>query len=844
MDFQVDLVQRSLVRNGHSISLKPRSFDLLVYFLRNPQRVVTEDELMVALWQGVPVEESDFGQHLFLLRKALATGEPDALSVAGSDDNLIMTVPGRGYEFTASVRGLDIPAEARHELSAEIRSNAASGQRLLAQASGFAAERGKSGQDKSERGKSESASSESVADTRESESGSQSGRSATLLHLGPPLYALIGCIVLLTIAGCWLGLRSLNRARPDSLRIVIDDFQNATDNPDFDLSLKTALTIDVQQSPYLSITPDEKLHDVLAVMQLPAGQRLLRQQISNACQRLNDQVYLTGSLHTFALKYLITVQAFNCANGNRVGQSRGIADTPDGVVAILDKVAADLRRQLGEPTKSVQDFSKPLFAGRSPSLIALKAYSYGIRVGIEGKETDSVPLFQQAIEIDPKFALAYANLGATYRNLGQNDPAAAAITRAYGLRDTVDAQSLFLIVALYNNVVTGDLLAAIRNYQSWIAAYPHNPVPLSELADIEIQVGKPALALEAVHRALAINPQDANSYVVLARAQMHLGRFEEATATCRQAIRRHLDGPPIHVFLFQIGYLRLDQPAMDEQIAWAQSPAAGKAGEPYMLQQQGLMDFALGKAKSAQTVLGKLVDGSRKQGQLDLANRVQNGIPRINAEVGLTDSAYEELQRMPEAQASTDSLADVSVAWAHVGETTRAETLLKRALAAHPASTLWQQDNGPQITAAIALNQKKPESAIEALHAASASAQLDFDLRDFALPALRGRAYLAAKEPALAEAEFHKILDHPGIEPLSYQYALAQLGLARALVQQDKLTEAGFAYKVFFQIWKDADPDLPRLKEAKAEYAKLTDGEPTPVVHNSASHRIANPRRK
>ena len=187
-------------------------------------------------------------------------------------------------------------------------------------------------------------------------------------------------------------------------------------------------------------------------------------------------------------------------------------------------------------------------------------------------------------------------------------------------------------------------------------------------------------------------------------------------------------------------------------------------------------------------------------------------MPRIEAELGFTDTAYTLLRRLPE---NNDSF-DISVAWAHVGETSRAEALLKRELDAHLTTTLWQENFGPQIKAAIALNQHRPEDAIEALKPA-----LPYDLRSFDAPALRGRAYLVAKQSELAEAEFNKILNHPGIEPLSHNYPLARLGLARALVQQGKIVEAGFAYKVVLQIWKDADPDLPRLKEAKAEYAKI-----------------------
>jgi hypothetical protein len=206
-------------------------------------------------------------------------------------------------------------------------------------------------------------------------------------------------------------------------------------------------------------------------------------------------------------------------------------------------------------------------------------------------------------------------------------------------------------------------------------------------------------------------------------------------------------------------------------------------------------------------------------------------VPRIEAELGMTEAARSLLTRTPEV----DGSVDIPVAWAHVGEASRAEAQLKRELEGHLTTTLWQEDFGPQIKAAIALNQQHPLDAIEDLKPA-----ISYDLRGFDGPALRGRAYLAAKQPELAEAEFHKILEHPGLEPLSHDYPLAQLGLARALAAQGKTVEAGFAYKVVLQIWKDADPDLPRLKEAKAEFARLSN-EPAKAIPTAAPRTPRKP---
>jgi tetratricopeptide (TPR) repeat protein len=361
-------------------------------------------------------------------------------------------------------------------------------------------------------------------------------------------------------------------------------------------------------------------------------------------------------------------------------------------------------------------------------------------------------------------------------------------------------------------------MTEIGNAKQWREEYPSDPIPLINLGNLEIQIGRSALALEAARRAIELNPSNASAYEVLASAQMHLGQFEEAAATCRQAIGHHADSVQIHGILLQIAFRNLDEQALDEQIAWASGSGDAKPEAAYMQVQQGFIDFAEGRAKAAQAIFTTLADRYRKQGQTDLANRILEGVPRIEAELGLTDAARALLNRLPSAKDTNPSTGatDIAVAWADLGETSRAEALLQQELDAHPSATLWQEYNGPQIRAAIALNQHHLDAAVDALQPAA-----QYDLRSFDAPALRGRAYLALGQPALAEAEFHKILDHPGIEPLSHNYPLAQLGLARALAQQDKTVEAGFAYKVVFQIWNDADPELPRLREAKAEYAKL-----------------------
>lgn len=797
--FEVDLQDRTLRRDGRAITINSRTFDLLAYFIRHPQHFITKDDLMDAVWPGSYAEESNLSQHIFLLRKAL-TGTQ-------SGDKLLIAVPGRGYQFTPAVTEL---AEAIPEVHAPHAANI--------EPPIFLPERSaSSGVEISE------AKEFDEEDDDEPQRRKRNGLKRFLMdfrHPGPWHVLIITIIVVCLGFGGYFKWQRAHRPQPQFLGLVIADLQNNTTNPQFNEALSKALSIDLQQSPFLTVASETKVAQTLDEIDGRAAIRnagnvegtdrpLTPDRAREVCNHLNDQVYLTGDVSRFMMKYMVTVRAFDCSNGQGLAVSKGIGDTPDGIVMILDAVAIDLRKQLGgESPASIERYSKPLFGGRGASLEALKAFTDASHLESAGKLTESVTLFQHAVEIDSLFAQAFAELGTVYNNLGQHDLAAAAINRAYELRDSVAEPDRFAIIAAYNDTVTGDLQAGIRNYQSWASEYPNNPVPLVGLARLQVEAGKPALAIDPARRSLQLKAATSLPYVVLAHAQLALGQYEEAAKTCQLAIQRGVDDVQIHSLLMQSAFLRLDQPAMDVQVAWAK----GKPAEPALQLELGLIDFAQGKARAAQAIIATALESYRTQGQTLLAERASAALPRIEAELGYIEAARGLLLRLPDTLDSED----VSVAWAEVGDTARAEAAMKRDLEAHPTDTLWQEYRVPQIRAAIALAQGQPAAAVDALVPA-----VPFDLRSFDTPSMRGRALLAARQPQLAEAEFHKVLEHPGIEPYSHNYALAQLGVARALAQEGKLVESGLAYKLALQIWKDADPDLPRLREAKAEYTKV-----------------------
>jgi DNA-binding winged helix-turn-helix (wHTH) protein/tetratricopeptide (TPR) repeat protein len=829
--FEVDLGRRTLRRGDQTVEIQRETFDLLALLIGHAPRAMSEAELTQALWPRVAVEESNLGQHIFLLRRALTGAE--------RGEKIIVAAPEGGFRFAAELEEVVDEKASRELVAAEEEDE----EPIL-----ILSPRGRGRSEREEAPRARRTRMKTVGTKENKASGKRSPEKAVpdwLLRMWKAVRASRGAQIAIAAAAVAITavvlalVWSRMHAKPmTALHLVVTEIRNTTGDPEFDASLRAAMLADLRQSPYLILPGEDKVVAALVAMNTEGGSS----DIANAqaakprsipqelCGRLKSEAYLGGEIRRLGAKYLIVAEAFDCAHGKSLASVRGVADTADHVLPVMDRMAAVIRGQLGEPEASVRQFNQPLFPAGKASIAALKAYADGAALALDGKSSEAAGLLQRAVGIDPQFAQAYEELGLVSSSLissglDQREAADANLSQAYRLRNSANAFDRFNMVARYDYLVTEDFQAAIRNFNEAIESYPRSPVFLSGLADLENRIGKAALALDPARRAIALEPDNGTAYEVLAEAQMHLGQFEEATLTCRRAISRAIDSAKIHGILLQIAFQRLDQPGIDEQLAWAH----GRIEEPEMLVEQGQMEMAQGKVKSAQALFTRAAEGFRTQGRTAQANALLSAMPRRYAELGLTDLADAQIGRLPQATES----ADVAVARAELGGTEHAGAMLKQALDAHPASTLWQQMEGPQIRAAIALNEHEPDAALAALEPA-----LPYDLASFDLPAMRGRAYLMAHQPEQAEAEFHKILDHPGVDPLSQDYPLAQLGLARALAAEGKPVEAGFAYKIVLQIWKDADSDLPRLRDVKAEYARLG-GEPgTASTSRSASPKL------
>jgi DNA-binding winged helix-turn-helix (wHTH) protein/tetratricopeptide (TPR) repeat protein len=744
--FEVDPVNRVFKGAGQTIFLHARTFDLLLFMVRNPDRLLAKEELMNAVWGDTAVEEGNLTQGIFLLRKALATG--------AEGGKVIVTVPGRGYRFTAPIEEITSRGgtKADEDVAAETRAETPAGRR--------------------------------------------------------PLYWWIGgsLAAVLLVATGWLWL---NRSVPgDHHGVVLADFENSTGDAGFDKALNIALAIDLKQSPWLDVASDAKTHTTLTLMKRKADERLTPALAREVCQRMNDQAVLDGLVARFGRKYLVTLTASDCIGGQNLVQTKAEADSRDEVPRAVDSVAAQMRRRLGEPLKSLQRFNKPLLAKATGSLDALKAYSVAHELGIAGRFQESVPLFQRAIELDPRFAIAYGDLSTVYGNLGEPDLSADASRKAYELRDSADERDRLYIIAAYHTHVTGDLHATIRDDEAWTEMYPRDVAPLTNLSNLQTQIGQPELGIDPAKRALALDRKSAVAWIVLARAQLYAGRVDDAIATCTQAIAEKMDGPDIHGQLVFAGFARQDWAMVDAQSQWAK----GTAAEPLITLDQMLVAVARGQPRHGAELLDRVIETYQQRGLPERAARMRGGLPRLEAELGMKDAARNILNKLP----PIDGSIDVPVAWAEVGETARAEAILQHDMKEFPEDTIWQYVNLPQIRAAIALSRNDPSAAIEALRPG-----VPYDQRSEELPAMRGLAYLALKRFDQAEAEFRKITAHPTAGVASADVALAHLGIARARALKGDTAGSRAEYGNFFALWKDAEPDVPVLREARSEYIRL-----------------------
>ena len=629
------------------------------------------------------------------------------------------------------------------------------------------------------------------------------------------LWLVAGLIVALAIAGAffWRSRGTQKLTEKDS--ILLADFVNTTGDPVFDGTLKQALAVQLEQSPYLNIAPDQTVRKALQFMGRPADERVTGSVAREICEREHMKAMLSGSIASLGSQYVIALDATNCASGDSLAREQVTAATKEAVLAAVGKAASSLRGKLGESLATIQKFDTPVTEATTSSLEALKAYAAADEMRNSGGEAESMPLFQHAVELDPNFAMAYGRLSAIYFNLGEDDQAVAAARKAFDLRDRVSERERFYIDDHFYTTA-GDIEKNKATLQLAIQAYPNDSSAYGNLAlEYNVYYGQFDKAISTANECIRLEPNAPFGYVHVAGPYMALNRMEEARSVLQRAVDAKADNLFVHEQFYQLAFLTGDADGMQRQLKWAE----GKPSEYLLLADAAGVAAAQGQMHKAEELIQRSAQVTDRLGFKGTTADTKAGWALTLAEVGDASLAREAAAASSVLAQGRSNLELVATALAMTGDASRAQAIMDELVRRYPSDTLLHNVAIPDVAALTAMNRKAPEQAIEALRSAE---PYEFGIGQGLLPIyFRGLAYLQAKRGPEAVAEFQKIVDRRGIDPTGPEHSLAKLGLGRAYVISGDTAKAKAAYQDFFALWKDADPDVPILKEAKSEYAKL-----------------------
>jgi eukaryotic-like serine/threonine-protein kinase len=785
--YRIDPDHRQLRRENEPLPLQPKAFDILLVLVENAENVVLKDDLMKTVWPDTFVEESNLSQHIFVLRKTLG----DAVE----EKRYIVTVPGKGYRFAARVRTVAIEEEA--ESGAQLAATAPEEEQIVVASRRLAR----------------------VTVARDKRS-------------GPVLWIAVAAIAAVVVAASLFWRSQRKPVLTEKSTLVLADFDNKTGDPVFDGTLRLGLSAQLGQSPFLHLLSNDRIGQTLALMTQPKDTRLSPELARDVCQRTGSTGVLNGTIAQIGTQYLLTLTATNCSNGDALASASAKASDKDHVLDALDAVASDIRPKLGESLASVQKFDVILRQATTTSLEALKADSVGERFLYQGDPTLAPPYFKRAVELDPNFAMAYLQLGISFTTTGNAKRAPECFAKAFSLREHASAREKLQIESAYYGIVTGEIYKAIQALEEVIELYKHNSA-YNGLTYFYTKIGRYDKAAEAARKLIASDPDRNLGFASLALDEMALQNFSGARQIIQQAQARGADGLFLHNELYALSFLQSDIAGMREQRRWyTTQPRYQTVG----LALAANTEAYVGHLNNAREMTRQAIDSAQRADNEEDAAAYQANRALQEGEYGNPAEA-----RILAAEALKGAAGDPGVTvqaalvFALTGETTRAASLAQDLNKTYPLDTQLQLLELPMIHAQLDLDRRDPEAALNALRP---GLPIEFANTPFSsstsclYPAyLRGQAYLATGQASQAATEFQKILDHSGIVWNCWTGALAHLGVARANALQAKNSTAAdaeaarvralTAYKDFLTLWKDADPDIPILKQARAEYAKL-----------------------
>jgi serine/threonine protein kinase/Flp pilus assembly protein TadD len=629
-----------------------------------------------------------------------------------------------------------------------------------------------------------------------------------------PAVAAAAIVVVLVVAGVFFRSRRAN-ALTEKDTVVLADFVNTTGDSVFDGTLKQALAVQLEQSPYLNLLPESRMREALGFMGRKPDERISNDVAREICLREGAKALLTGSIAGLGSHYVITLSALNAQSGDVLAREETEADSKEKVLKSLDQAASSLRGKLGESIGSVQKFATPLEQATTSSLEALQAFSLGEAEHVHGEDSKAIPYLKRAVELDPNFAMAHATLGTAYSNLTQQQLANTYLSKAFDLKDRASEHERFYISSHYYDIAAKDFDKGIEIYQQWTQVYPRDTAPRDNLALRYQSIGQQEKSLATSMEAQRVEPNDGYAVQNIADAYLRLNRYDEARAVAEKANSHPWS---VNFTLLELAFIRGDEAAERHILELA----SGRPEDPILMWMHGRGEYAHGRLQSARALYVQSLAAARRLGYGEFSGVILAEQAASEAQVG---NLAESRQKSAEALAASQdrgTRATAAQALALAGDTARSQKIADELVRQYPTDTSLVKVAVPVIQAMNDLQHNQSAQAVAQLDVA---APYEFGSgpsgAGYSVNYIRAEAYLRMKDGAKAAAEYQKILDHRGTDPEDVAYTLSHLGLGRAYALQRNTSSAKAAYQDFFAAWKDADADIPVLKQAKSEYAKL-----------------------
>ncbi len=788
-EFRVDPEKQLLLRGEQRIPLTPKVLETLLILVRRDGELVSKDELMRELWPNSFVEESNLSQNIFVLRKALGD--------TPEDRRHIVTVPGRGYRFVADVRivqrgdeAIVIASRARSQVVVEQSETQSDGSGLVLP-----------------------------------------GRRRVLTQ---PAYAVAFALALALLAAGGLTFeRRLHRpVLGENDTVLIADFSNTTGDAVFDDTLRQGLVVQLEQSPFLNLIPENRIRHTLQLMGQPPDGRLSTDFAREACLRADGMAVLDGSIARLGSEYVIGLRAVDCRSGSTLDEEQAQVKKKEDVLNALSQIAARFRTRVGESLATVQEHDTPLAEATTPSLDALKAYSIGHKLISSTSASDALPFFQRAIAIDPNFAMAYALLGRAYGDLSEFELSAQNTAKAYQLRDRTSDAEKFWIEASYDMQVTENLERAEQTCEVWERTYPHDPTPATFLAGIIDPVfGKFDDAIEEASKALKVDPDFLITFAILAGAYQSHGSLGDAESTLRQAEARKVEIPEVQLARYDVAFLRGDLTDMEHV---ADSVRGTQPADEWITQHSASVLASAGQIRKARKAAEDAEEMAKQAGNSEAAALYIAGTAVWEGFFGNAIEARREADAALKLSTDRGVEYGAAMAMALAGEAGKAQRLADNLDKRSPEDTSVQCSYLPALRGQIVLDEGGPAKALDILEKA---APCELGTPRTAIHAnfgamypvyVRGEALLALHKGLEASREFQKIIEHPGVVVSDPIAVMAHLELGRAYVMLGDREKARTSYADFLSLWKGADSDIPILKQAESEQLGLLDSSGSP----------------